>query len=465
MLSWLVLFLVPPSLSQGDYRVVLLGAKNDGDPILARSNSTTAWLNRDKQRITQPRPASNNSEVSNAGMGLMGNPTELESQAYLTRHGLYRRADAKFAEFVVSQTNSVGDGYGLWRLWESHSSCPQELLIMDPWGSISWEANTTRLQPIACSWVVRPGMYRHEGYMKVSRAPVTMVFRTFNLLADIEFLDVYDGAAQNATLIARFTGQRVPEQLTSSSPEVRLVLWAEVTSAVSRIWSNITSAILRDQLRAAQRHFIVAAQSGLRGFFGQDMHRVLKAMAVRLSGSSDAAWMRKKWFADRTSFDRFYASDLGALLEDLTTWDKRGRHQVGKETTPWSTVSGPRRYPAPVRAPERNPYYQSASGGEHQQAYPVSHDAQLQELLGLSERPLSGFSLDFVTIADCSGRGVSVYGQSAFPPLTLSGSPETNFAFLPFPLEVSSCQPLDLSGPQVTFDRPFTCVLACHAPH
>lgn len=446
------------AVSADDFRVVLLGEEeNLSAPVLSRSSYTTPWLNRDKYRVTIPRGV--NATNGRAGMGLMGSPTELAVQAYLTRHGLYRRSDAKFAEFIVSGANEAGDGYGLWRLWESHGSCPNELLIVDPWGSVSWEALDTQLRPIACSWVVRPGMYRHESYMKVSRAPVTIVLRTFSLLTDIEFLDVYDGAAQNATLIARFTGQRLPEQLTSSTPEVRLVLWAaELAPQIDDAWGNITDAVARGELRVAQRRFILAAQSGLRGFVRQDMRRILKTLAVQLSSKPEHAWMRRSWFAQRSGFDRVYAMELRGVLEDFSLWEKRGRHQEGKEGVAWSSTTSPRRYPAPMRAPEKNPYY-PRQGSQQQSAAPqleASHEEQLRQLLGDTPRPISGFSLDFVTTADCVGHGVSVYGESAFPPLTLSGTPESNFAFLPFPLEVSSCQPLDLSGPQVTFDRPFT---------
>merc|ERR1719399_1509891 len=121
----------------------------------------------------------------------------------MTRHGLYRRADAKFAEFVASPTGSDEDGYGLWRTWESHGSCPQELLIADPWGTISWEAPPGYPQARECSWVVRPGMYRHKGYFRLSRSPISLSFRTFALNAPFEVFDIYDGANADAPLLGR----------------------------------------------------------------------------------------------------------------------------------------------------------------------------------------------------------------------------------------------------------------------
>ena len=60
----------------------------------------------------------------------------------------------------------------------------------------------------------QPGTYRQNTYMKLARAPVSLIFRTFNLVPEVEFLDVYDGAATSAKLLARFSGAMVPGELT-----------------------------------------------------------------------------------------------------------------------------------------------------------------------------------------------------------------------------------------------------------
>ena len=45
---------------------------------------------------------------------------------------------------------------------------------------------------------------RQEGDFKLSRAPITLSFRTFSLAAPHEVLDVYDGAHKGARLLGRF---------------------------------------------------------------------------------------------------------------------------------------------------------------------------------------------------------------------------------------------------------------------
>ena len=456
-------------LYQGGFRVVLLGDQNLSQTLLPRTTDTSTWLNRDQVRVTiEPlgnssnvTPSANGTSVDGTvGMGLSGSLDELFAQAYLTRHGLYRRTDAKFAEFVTQQ-NRLGDGYGLWRLWESYGPCPRELLITDPWGGIAWQARDARIQPIECSWVVRPGMYRNRGYMKVSQAPVTLMFRTFDLVTDVEVLEVYDGSSSNATLLGRFTGRRLPAQITSSTPEIRVVLRSNASFDARGIWANVTEAIADGSLRTAQRIFLQAQQNEVVGFVRQDMRRALRTVAVRLSGTPAHAWMRRRWFsATGSGFDREFDAELVAVLEDLNMWDKRSRQEEGKESIPWDTPIGSRRYPVAVEDPGRNPLYELvASSGD------TSRAAQLRSYDGTSPREPSGWSLDFITTADCGGRGIAPYGEAALPPLTLSGNPVTNFAFLPFPLEVSSCQPLALSGPQVTASRPYTCARAHDPQH
>ena len=111
------------------------------EPELARSDDTTKWLNRDKQRVTEQRGGPD----GESGIGVGGNVSELLVQPYLSRHYLYRRADAKFAEFLTTSGETEQEGFGLWRLWESHGACPRELLVSDPWGSVSWESRVRLL--------------------------------------------------------------------------------------------------------------------------------------------------------------------------------------------------------------------------------------------------------------------------------------------------------------------------------
>ena len=162
------------------------------NPTLARSTETTPWLNRDKSRVVTPVEHTTSIPYRYA-TALAGNTEEILEQASLTRHGLFRRVDAKFAQFVPRTVEQ--DGYGLWRTWESQGNCPPELLIRDPWGTISWEADYgAHVSSTECSWVVQPGMFRKDGYIRLSSAPVVLSFKTLSLLTNIEYLDVYDGA-------------------------------------------------------------------------------------------------------------------------------------------------------------------------------------------------------------------------------------------------------------------------------
>ena len=423
---------------------------------LGRTSHTTPWLDRDRQHVTTTRVLDPNAagliEAASTAFTIAGSLVERANQLYMTRHGLYRRSDAKFAEFVAQPTKTGDDGYGMWRVWESHGACPYELLVADPWGTISWEAAPDGgLRPIDCSWVVRPGMFRHEGYFKLSRARIALSFRTFSLASPVEVLEVYDGADFGAPLLARFEGNRVPEQITSTGAEVRIVLTADLNRTAADAWQNVYDAVADEELGRAQSHFIFAARSRLRGFFRQDMRRILRAVAVRLSARH--SWMRRKWFAgDGLDFERAYNVSLYMVLEDFSGWQKRHRNEEGKEHVAWDATLSARRYPMPIREPTRNPYY-SRSG---ELLMDADAHVQLQRHLGyLPQRP-SGFSLDFTTSADCRGKGIAPYGDALLPPLTLSSEPRSNFEFLPFPMSISSCQPMIATGPQTTSDRPYT---------
>lgn len=435
-------------------------------PTLARSFVSTPWRGRDQKHVTKSKVLYDEDtqlHESNATLTMAGSMAEKAMAVYMTRHGLYRRSDSKFDEFVAQPTGSGIDGYGIWRTWESRGTCPIELLIADPWGTLSWEAPSGRLFSYQCSWVVRPGMYRHTGYFKLSRAPISLVFRTFSLAAPHEVLDVYDGAQAGAALLGRFSGQVLPDQITSTGPEVLVVLRADRELNATQIWSNMTTLLTQGKLRDTQALFISAARSRVIGFYKQPMRRIIRALAIRLSAYPENGWMRRTWFAagkrPEYGWERDYNASLSSVLQDLTDWNKRSRHEEGKERVPWDSVLSVRRYPTPVLEPDRNPFHTgivTPTGGAHTPEVDIDESVQLQRYLGfLDERP-SGFSLDFTTSADCYGAGIAPYGEGVFPPLTLSSEPSRNFEYLPFPLHASSCQPMLISGPQVTRDRPYT---------
>ena len=441
-------------------------------PVLARTGHVTPYLDRDRQRVTTGinlQDGDTQLREGSATIQIAGSLREKENVIYMTRHGLYRRSDSKFDEFIAQPTRSTGnDGYGMWRVWESHGPCPRELLLADPWGSIAWEASEGPLHTFECSWVVRPGMYRQEGYFKLSLAPIVINFRTFSLASPHEKLTVYDGAQADAEVLASFSGPRRPEQITSTTAEVRIVLQADLPANSTDIWTELDEAITRGDLRAAQHSFIFAARAHLIGFYQQPMRRIIRALALRLCRSRpENAWMRRAWFSGsgEVGWQRAYNDSLASVLQDLTSWEKRSRHEEGKEDMPWDNRFGTRRYPINMLEPESNPFHPGIAVGATSPSFDqvdVEESTQLQRALGfLPSRP-SGFSLDFTTSADCYGAGIAPYGTGygsaygVFPPLTMSSNPSKNFEFLPFPLQATSCQPAIISGPQLTRDRPFT---------
>ena len=446
------------SVLQSDWTVGL-------EPTLDRAMYTTPWLDRDHAHVTAERDLAG-TEWLRAGSpktALAGSEQERLNLVYLSRHGLYRRTDAKFNEFVARPTGSPQDGYGLWRYWESHGRCPYELLIADPWGTLVWQgAPDGRLRAFECSWVVRPGMYRHMGYFKLSRAPVTLSFKSFLLVSPVELLTIYDGAHPDAQMLGRFTGAHVPDQITSTGPDVRIVLTSHLNRTAEDTWTELRRTIAEDRLDAAIAEFIIAARSDLIGFYRQDMRRILRTLARREATRPENGWIRHKWFAgDGTGFDRAFNDSLTYVLEDMSSWEKRARNQVGKEHINWDRRVSPRRYPGPVEMPEKNPYYAAATGNRVGRGE-VDADGlvEVQRHLGVMPRRPSGFSLDFTTTADCHGRGITPYGIGMLPPITRStemhSRSSSNFLYQPMPLEPSSCQAMVITGPQTTRDRPFS---------
>jgi hypothetical protein len=454
------------------------------DDVPAARRATTPYLNRDFDRV---HDSARLSQTEEADVALVGTQEELDRQVMLTRHGFWKRADAKFDEVVITPTERPEDGYGIWRAWESDGLCPRELFLVDPWGSFSW--HSTPHQPLTqqrCSWLIRPGLYRQNAYIRLSRAPVTFSFRSFSLVTDVEFVDIYDGAERNATLLGRFTGEMVPHEITSTRSEIRLVYWAELNRTTDSVWDEVTNAVERGMLQPAVRSFALAARFGMRGFFGQDIRQIIRGLAQRAANHPGRTWLRRKWFSDAgTRFDFDFATAVEAAFQEARGWRKLSRREAGKEEGAWDLVYGPRRYPTPMLQPGRNPAYSVSAGGSASPAegriglatqvfgFAASVDALArgqgtgikraapgsEELVSFSsiypDEP-SGFSLDFTTTADCYGKGIATYGQRTLPAVTLSGSPASNFRFLPFPLEMSSCQPFALSGRQRTRDRPFT---------
>ena len=415
------------------------------NPTLARSIETTPWLNRDKKRVAAAVEHTISNKIATA---LEGSTEEIFEQARLTRHGLYRRVDAKFAQFV--QRTVEQDGYGLWRTWESQGNCPPELLIRDPWGTISWEATYgAHVGSTECSWVVQPGMFRKDGYIRLSSAPVVLSFKTLSLLTNIEHLDVYDGAHTGARNIARYTGRKVPHQITSSGAELRLVYWVDLNRTASEGWEEIETALIAGKLAAAVRRFATMARFGVVGFYDQNARRALETIAARLSSKPQNHWMRRKWFRSVRGFEQAYNAATATVGQDADLWQKRHRHEPGKEGMPWETALGPRKWPHAFVEPEQNPNYHVVESGNRLDFTPTiegvwQHDAP------------SGFSVDFTTTADCRGAGLATEGKAFMPPLSITGG-EKNFKTLPFPLPASSCQLMEIDGPQTTSARPYTC--------
>lgn len=427
------------------------------NPTLARTTETDPWLNRDKSRVSTPVEHPITKRFATA---LAGSTQEILDQALLTRHGLYRRVDAKFAQFVPRTVEQ--DGYGLWRNWESQGNCPPELLIRDPWGTISWEADYgAHVSSTECSWVVQPGMFRKDGYIRLSSAPVVLSFKTLSLLTNIEYLDVYDGAQTGARHIARYTGRKVPHQITSSGAELRIVYWVDLNRTATQGWEEIEAALTAANLVAAVRRFATMARFGVVGYYDQDARRALETMAARLSSKPHNRWMRRKWFRSAGDFAQAYDAATATVGQDADLWQKRHRHEPGKEGMPWETALGPRKWPQAFIEPDQNSNYHVMESGNKLDFTPTA------EGVWQHDEP-SGFSMDFTTTADCRGAGLAAEGKAGgpgyMPPLSITGHYD-NFKYLDFPLPASSCQLAEIDGPQTTSSRPFTYALPPRSNH
>ena len=134
-------------------------------------HTSGSFEDRDRRRVTDEF----NYWVDGSARTLQGSRGEIEARAYVNRHGFFSRIDDKFNEFVSTPLGLSDDGYGLWRLWASSGECPRELEITDPWGTVEWESappTGAQVRRMECSWLLRPSMYLHTGYFKVSPGPV-----------------------------------------------------------------------------------------------------------------------------------------------------------------------------------------------------------------------------------------------------------------------------------------------------
>jgi len=169
------------------------------------------------------------------------------------------------------------------------------------------------------------------------------------------------------------------------------------------------------------------------------LERIGKAQVRALSGKSNggstdaAAKLHRRLFgAQKADFATRLEAVLDVAAQEDRFYEKRSRHEVGKEDVGWEQRYKSRGYPsASIRLSE------DERGG-------VSNIGRL-----------SSFSLNFTCLADCSASGMLPYGAQVFPPTRSSGE-AGNFRFLPFPLNVPACQQVHYSGQQTTRDRPFT---------
>ena len=200
---------------------------------------------------------------------------------------------------------------------------------------------------------------------------VTLRFREFNLINEVEVLEVYDGAGMDAPFLARYTGISVPDDITASGREVRLVYRAELKQTAAEIWEAIRSDLGAGHLQPAVNRFLTAARFRTTGFHGMDMRRLLRGLAAQMSVERGHKWMRSRWFGGNgEAFDRDFERSVMSLLQDARQWVKASRHEEGKEGVP-GRPDGPRRYPLPVNKPERNLWTPSTAedgeGGEEEE--------------------------------------------------------------------------------------------------
>jgi hypothetical protein len=124
--------------------------------------------------------AAGSSVFSESGSSMFSESAKNEeaAAALAATLGLVRITDVRFKEFVESPHE--GDGLAQRRRWSSVGDCPNELLVTDSFGQIAFKG-LEFVQPLECSWRIRPSMYLEGGYFRDMAAPLTLSFLELSL--------------------------------------------------------------------------------------------------------------------------------------------------------------------------------------------------------------------------------------------------------------------------------------------
>jgi uncharacterized membrane protein YgcG len=124
--------------------------------------------------------AAGSSVFSESGSSMFSESAKNEeaAAALAATLGLVRITDVRFKEFVESPHE--GDGLAQRRRWSSIGDCPNELLVTDSFGQIAFKG-LEFVQPLECSWRIRPSMYLEGGYFRDMAAPLTLSFLELSL--------------------------------------------------------------------------------------------------------------------------------------------------------------------------------------------------------------------------------------------------------------------------------------------
>ncbi|KOO32379.1 hypothetical protein Ctob_002324 [Chrysochromulina tobinii] len=198
--------------------------------------------------------------------------------------GLVRITDVRFKEFVESPHE--GDGLAQRRRWSSVGDCPNELLVTDSFGQIAFKG-LEFVQPLECSWRIRPSMFLEGGYFRDMAAPLTLSFLELSLSPN-EVIEIW------APGEISYTDNM--QQLDAFQRERRSVA-VGVTAATAEevapeVWAAVRAAVDQVDLEKAVRLFEGARAARLRGFLGQDVRRVLYALAKRAAAQTPSLHAR-----------------------------------------------------------------------------------------------------------------------------------------------------------------------------
>jgi hypothetical protein len=124
--------------------------------------------------------AAGSSVFSESGSSMFSESAKNEeaAAALAATLGLVRITDVRFKEFVESPHE--GDGLAQRRRWSSVGDCPNELLVTDSFGQIAFKG-LEFVQPLECSWRIRPSMFLEGGYFRDMAAPLTLSFLELSL--------------------------------------------------------------------------------------------------------------------------------------------------------------------------------------------------------------------------------------------------------------------------------------------